>query len=157
MYIKDFDLYKCTGKIGCHNIFPIEEMESKLCYCKDCKNKYHRKSYKDSWYLTSRKNYSKNQIKLREYQKELRKINKEKVIKHYSNNTMKCCHCGNSDLRVLSIDHINGNGYEHRKKVHSGSPFYQWIIQNDYPKGFQVLCMNCQFIKRYENGEIRSI
>ncbi len=29
----------------------------------------------------------------------------------------------------------------------------QYYTGKDYPEGFQTLCMNCQFIKRFENGE----
>ena len=30
---------------------------------------------------------------------------------------------------------------------------YNWLIKNNFPSGFQTLCMNCQFIKREENRE----
>ncbi len=78
---------------------------------------------------------------------------KNKIIEHYSNSTMKCSKCGISDIRVLSIDHIKGKGNKHRKEVGCGANLYNWIIKNNFPDGFQVLCMNCQFIKRHENNE----
>lgn len=58
-----------------------------------------------------------------------------------------CIGCGESDMCVLSIDHINGNGNIHRKidNVGTGTTFYQWLIRNNYPEGYRVLCMNCQF------------
>ena len=68
------------------------------------------------------------------------------VIGHYSP-TLKCQGCGFLDMRALTIDHINGGGNKHRKEVGSGYDFYNWLKKNNYPKGFQVLCMNCQFIK----------
>lgn len=59
------------------------------------------------------------------------------------------------------IDHINGNGSKHRKKLNN-TDMYRWLIKNKYPEGFQVLCMNCNFakgmygicphIKEYKNG-----
>jgi len=156
MYIKELDKYRCGGKVGCGNLFSKDDMDSKLCYCKECKNKYSRKAYKEGGNLTSKKYYNENQSEIVKYQRNLRKVNKEKIIKHYSNNTMECKYCGNSDIRVLSIDHIDGNGCKHRREynIGSGSPFYKWLIKNNYPEGYQVLCMNCQFIKRYENEEI---
>jgi hypothetical protein len=42
------------------------------------------------------------------------------------------------------IDHKNNDGYAHRKVVR-GSSFYAWLKRNNYPKGFQILCHNCNF------------
>jgi len=73
---------------------------------------------------------------------------KLKVLTHYGNGKTACIRCGFDDLRALSLDHINGGGYQHRKQVGSGIHLYNWIIKNEFPEGFQTLCMNCQFIKR---------
>ena len=78
------------------------------------------------------------------------------VIRHYSNGTMTCLWCGFGDIRALSIDHINGNGAkEKRDKNWSGAKFYVRLRQLGYPEGYQVLCMNCQWIKRTKNEETR--
>lgn len=64
-----------------------------------------------------------------------------------------CKRCGFDDIRALSIDHVNGGGNKHRRelgKSATGSWFYRWLVKNGFPEGFQVLCMNCQFIKRHE-------
>jgi len=57
-----------------------------------------------------------------------------------------------SDLRALSLDHIEGGGIQHRKSIR-GHSYWNWFIVNNYPPGFQVLCMNCQWIKRVINRE----
>ena len=31
--------------------------------------------------------------------------------------------------------------------THSGEALNRWIIQNNFPKGFQILCQNCNFAK----------
>ncbi len=51
----------------------------------------------------------------------------------------------------LSIDHINNDGAEHRKllKTLPGASFYHKMKKLGYPPILQVLCMNCQFGKRY--------
>lgn len=75
---------------------------------------------------------------------------KLEVIKYYSNGTMDCACCGEKNLAFLSIDHINGSGKKHRKEigcVSSGAHFYRWLITNNFPVGFQILCMNCNFAK----------
>ena len=61
-----------------------------------------------------------------------------------------CFGCGEVELCVLSLDHIEGGGSRHRQqeKVRSGTPFYQWLIRNHFPAGYRVLCMNCQFRAR---------
>jgi hypothetical protein len=73
------------------------------------------------------------------------------VLNHYGN---KCACCGETTPEFLSIDHINGGGNGHRKaleengvKKHHGSGFYKWLIDNNYPDGFQLLCHNCNFAK----------
>ena len=83
-----------------------------------------------------------------------RKNLKKRVLSYYGGGKLACIKCGFSDIRALSIDHINGNGCKHRKKLlTSGKTFYRWLEKQDYPKGYQTLCMNCQFIKREENRE----
>ena len=80
---------------------------------------------------------------------------KREVLLHYSINPEKpiCSKCGFDDIRALSIDHINGGGNIQREFIHEN--FYRWLIKNNYPEGYQVLCMNCQFIKRKEQNENR--
>jgi len=77
------------------------------------------------------------------------------VLQVYSNGTMKCKHCGFDDVASLSIDHINNNGGKHRKKINSGTT-YDWLVRNNFPginTEYQVLCMNCQFIKKTNGGK----
>jgi hypothetical protein len=79
-----------------------------------------------------------------------RQILKRGIIAHYSSGAMKCGVCGFDDIRALSIDHINGGGGKHLREI---GDFYSWLKKNSYPSGYQVLCMNCQWIKkmvRYE-------
>jgi hypothetical protein len=78
---------------------------------------------------------------------------KIEVITHYSPE-LKCIKCGYSDIRALTIDHINGGGQRHREQL-SFNHFYSWLKSQNYPEGYQVLCMNCQFVKRVENNEFR--
>ena len=63
----------------------------------------------------------------------------------------KCNCCGESCMEFLTIDHINGGGTKHRKSlgIPTGFPFYIWLIKNNFPEGFQVLCYNCHMAKTY--------
>jgi hypothetical protein len=74
---------------------------------------------------------------------------KRTAFLHYGDGKIQCALCGETDWIVLTIDHINGNGGIQRKSIGSGSRFYQWLIQHQFPPGFRVLCMNCQFRERH--------
>ena len=64
----------------------------------------------------------------------------------------KCATCGFLDWRGLQIDHINAGGRKERKKLRLNTiQYYQYVMKN--PKGYQILCANCNQIKRYENRE----
>lgn len=58
-----------------------------------------------------------------------------------------CACCGSTQDEFLSIDHVNTDGAEHRKKIGLGSAIHQWLRREDYPEGFQVLCFNCNMSK----------
>jgi hypothetical protein len=74
------------------------------------------------------------------------------VLTHYSNGPPKCSCCPETEIRFLSIDHIDGGGRKHRKRIGgSSSALYRWIMENNYPSSFQVLCMNCNFAKGQNN------
>lgn len=76
---------------------------------------------------------------------------KLRVFAHYG---LKCVRCGFTDVRALSIDHVNGGGCAHRQQIGKhGTGFYQWLVRNGFPDGYQTLCMNCQYIKKLEERE----
>jgi hypothetical protein len=81
---------------------------------------------------------------------------KAEVLTYYGNGKCACVRCGYDDIRALSIDHINGDGAEHRRRVigMTGRKMYTWLKRNNYPSGYQCLCLNCQFLKAIENKEL---
>lgn len=70
------------------------------------------------------------------------------ALNHYSNNDPKCACCGERTYEFLAIDHINGNGKEHRRHIGS-SNIYNALRKEGYPDGFQVLCHNCNSAKGF--------
>lgn len=73
---------------------------------------------------------------------------KKEVLTHYGEGALSCVTCGESRVDCLSIDHINGGGASHRKELNAyGYRFYKRLKRDNYPDGYQTLCMNCQFIK----------
>lgn len=79
-------------------------------------------------------------------------VNKERVYQAYGGYVCACC--GETEPAFLSIDHVNNDGYKQRKKgiQGSGGRIYRWLISNNFPPGYQVLCMNCQHGKARNNG-----
>ena len=65
------------------------------------------------------------------------------VFTFYGGNPPTCACCGESAIEFLCMDHINGGGEKHRKEVGAGVKLYRWLIKNNYPEGFRVLCHNC--------------
>jgi len=72
------------------------------------------------------------------------KLRKE-VFTHYAGDPPICKCCGEDKKEFLVIDHIKGKGAQHRKKykITSGAGLHSWLRKNSYPKGFRVLCDNC--------------
>jgi hypothetical protein len=119
---------------------------------------YNRKDYKKHRpeRLKAKKAYClKNKLKIKEKRKDRYWVRKEIIFKEFEN---KCKHCGNSDIRVLQIDHINGGG---RKEMMSFrfngflNHCYKQLLENkiSFLKKYQLLCANCNWIKRIENKE----
>ena len=67
----------------------------------------------------------------------------------------KCLRCGFDDWRALQVDHVNGGGAKHRRTVISLSRYYKDILASvqAHDGTYQLLCANCNQIKRYEDGE----
>ena len=107
--------------------------------------------------------YKRNKERLQAYdrtysqklsRREIGHLNKVTVLSHYSNppDIPICNHCGEQDIDVLCIDHIEGGGHQERIKLGlSGNGFYKWLGRNSYPDGYQVLCYNCN-IRKYIPG-----
>ena len=91
-----------------------------------------------------------------------------KVLQYYSKQLSKsdipCCRCCGENLHIdfLALDHITG-----RRKMDSESELLKlgyssslisanllrWIIKNNFPKGFQILCHKCNYAKGYSKNK----
>ena len=101
---------------------------------------YDKKKYHKSWYQeVGKKREAQARIDI-----------KLETLTHYGNGRLACMMCGESRLACLSLDHIDGSGCQERKRFGSsryGYKFYLYLKKSNYPKGYQTLCMNCQFVK----------
>ena len=71
----------------------------------------------------------------------------------------KCVRCGFTDRRALQIDHINGGGSKERKEKGFNMEFHKHVLQSFLKKEnkYQILCANCNWIKRFEQKEVGKI
>lgn len=88
------------------------------------------------------------------YQRRYRDELKLKVLTHYSNGKLECANCGIPVYSVLTLDHIDNTGADHKRRLSHGgkassSKIYKDVIDNNYPPNYQVLCFNCNFHKEF--------
>jgi hypothetical protein len=97
-----------------------------------------------------------------EKSKRIREDKRLKILQHYSlslsNSNIPCCNCcgENFDNDFLAIDHVLGRkemesipelmaiGYSSKLENES---LMRWIIKNNFPEGFMILCHNCNMAK----------
>ena len=73
----------------------------------------------------------------------------------------RCSCCGETEPLFLTIDHVDDDGSDHRRKMSpdgdyrsaTGYKTYRWLENHGFPPGFQVLCANCNH-GRFRNGGI---
>ena len=89
--------------------------------------------------------YERNKVKYIAYARKSTQRKRELALEKLGN---KCIKCGFSDKRALQIDHINGEGkFENSNRY----KIYNNVINGS--KKYQLLCANCNWIKKYEKGE----
>ena len=99
--------------------------------CRLCHNAYCRQLY------------NQNLPKSRERNKAARDRRRLVVVKMLGD---KCVHCGMTDQRCLQIDHIDGGGVRESRSLSSTGIIAK--AKRLKGKGYQLLCSNCNWIKR---------
>lgn len=68
----------------------------------------------------------------------------------------QCIRCGFSDQRALQLDHIHGGGSRERSRnSRCMAGYYRLLaLSPELREGIQLLCANCNWIKRSENSEL---
>ena len=159
--IKLFETYDGICKI-CNETFVTKYRTQVICSKKCQKIKKYLSSRE--WIVENREKYNrqsleryhKNPEKYRISAKKWRDNNPDKrkyiagkyilkskieVFSYYSNGAIQCKCCGEKQLEFLTLDHINGRKNE---KGHlTGYQLYKNVIKQNFPRGFQVLCFNC--------------
>lgn len=86
--------------------------------------------------------------KYREQSRSAKRRLRQRILLHFGS---KCVRCGFSDVRALTLDHKNNNGATERKQLGERG-VYRRALLPEHRHEYQILCMNCQFIKRAEVG-----
>jgi hypothetical protein len=81
---------------------------------------------------------------------------KQQVLDKYGN----CCACCSETHYVfLTVDHVNGDGAEHRKELRpngkeKGSSYklYKAVLNDPDPSRYQILCWNCNCGRQLNGG-----
>ena len=131
-YLKNPEFHKAAFKQYYHDNLG-KESERKRRYYEDNTEKVRERNERYRLSAAGRTKAVKHQVKM-----------KMEVLFHYGGDPPRCACCGEMLLEFLSIDHIFGGGYQHRKKLGlNGSSLYHWLIKNKFPEGYRVLCFNC--------------
>lgn len=148
---------KCAG---CDVIKPIEQFEkfrrgkrTELAKCEHCREVGRQ------WYLENRTKIitnvsvwqKKNKLARVSYMANYMAALREDVFIKLGH---VCARCGFSDKRALQIDHVNGDGFlELRGGGRTSGYSYLKRVLADRSGRYQILCANCNWIKRHEQGE----
>lgn len=84
-----------------------------------------------------------------------RSLEKLKVDTFNTYGGARCSCCGETELWILCLDHVNNDGWEERQRLSNtgGYKFYRYLKSLGYPDKdrYRVLCANCNF-SIYANG-----
>jgi hypothetical protein len=84
-----------------------------------------------------------NQIRARKKNKLKHTEDRLIVLRKYGGCIPKCDCCGEDRFEFLAIDHSKGGGNIHRKEIGAKAGIFRWLIRNNFPDGFRILCHNC--------------
>lgn len=145
----------------CGATFIDETKNYNKLYCSSTCQLAHWRSIKGKQYFVdvNRRYATKKASRVREQKQAMRR----EVVLHLSDE-IKCKRCGYTDFRALQIDHINAGGNRERDErkgkggggLGSQNRFWKLILSlpRDVARAkYQVLCANCNCIKRTENKE----
>ena len=113
-------------------------------------NKVHQKERRASYSEWYEKVKLQRRVTNADYMKNYRKAVRQTVLDALG----KVCECcGESEDRFLTLEHKNGGGGLHRKRLKTTHSVFKDIQRRGFPKEeFGVLCMNCNFATRF--GEL---
>lgn len=108
--------------------------------------------YKRKLLENSRKRYWENREWHINYGREYVKKNRREMLEFVGGSKgVQCNKCGFKDERAIQIDHVNGGGSKEIKSLKNNRRYLALIKSR--PDNYQLLCANCNWIKRHTNYE----
>ena len=105
--------------------------------------KYNKRGYRKGWCRSCEYETNYQRTKLKQHQ------DRHLAISAYGG---KCVCCGETEIVFLTFDHINGGGNKHRRESYlARKALASWLVKNNYPPGFRILCFNCHMALRLGN------
>lgn len=101
--------------------------------------------------IRKKRNYIKYEGRYKEYYRNWTRQRRLEMIDHYSDGSMSCICCGETEYEFLTLDHINGGGSKHRKELGAAN-IYNALRKAGYPPGYQILCFNCNCGRQRNKG-----
>jgi len=109
-------------------------------------NKKYRKTH-------PQKRTEKSRVYAAEWSKKFNVSKRLELLRLYGG---KCTRCGFDDFRALQIDHIDGGGTRECRAIGRHNMYKKMVESKSLHKNeYQILCANCNWIKRYENNETK--
>ena len=122
-------------------------------YCnEECRQKHYKKyrrKYMRNYWKNHPNAYKKNNAQKIKREQKLR----IEVYRLICNGQPKCACCGEAHIEFLTIDHIHGDGKIDRKTNGVGQKYYNWLLKNGIPEDIQILCLNCNWAKRFHKNK----
>lgn len=108
------------------------------------KNRARRLARATKWYYANRDQIL--PIKVAQYRQQITEL-RHQIFQHYG----RCCACcGLRDERFLTIDHVffgKGNKLPKSERRTETRKMMRHIIEEKFPDSYQLLCMNCNWVK----------
>ncbi len=151
---QDADKWKTTGQDPVrYRCIKCTREADKRCYRKDpAKRRANLVRWKENnpekFTASCKRSRAKNAVQRCQDSKAYVASKRDIVLRHYSQGNPKCACCGVEHLKFLCIDHIEGGGNKHREAIGQGNAIVLWLLKNNLPPGFRVLCFNCNFAVR---------
>lgn len=112
----------------------------------DWKGEEHRRQYAAAW-------REQNRVKMRAYVKAYADKLRSDLLNLMGN---ECVRCSFNDPRALQVDHVYGGGtYDRKVQQNSSRRAFNKKVEEFKRGELQLLCANCNWIKRAENDETR--
>lgn len=142
---KDISSYPKRYCSICGGEMAAKPLSRRFC-SKVCKIIAYRQEHPE--YFQSR--YKENPEKYIAAAKRNREKYRDICLAHYGR---KCRCCGETVPKFLTFDHVNNDGFRHRKEIGKGThALYKWIIEHRFPDTIQILCWNCNCGKNINDG-----